>query len=710
MTTTIESPPPRNQNGHPMNFKYAPESTPLEGFTIKRAIQRGGFGEVYYALSDAGKEVAIKLLRDNLDIELRGVNQCLNLKHPHLLTIFDVRQSTIGEHWIVMEYMSGQTLDQLLAQHPSGLPQERVEAILNDVVAGVSYLHEQGIVHRDLKPANIFVEPECVKLGDVGLSKFISTSRRSAHTESVGTVYYRAPEIAHGRYGREVDVYALGVILFEMLTGKVPFDGESTGEILMKQLTQPPNLGALPSAMRSVVGRALEKDPLKRTPTAVQLASEFRAAAHRPVAPPQPEWKPAARERQPVLEAADAFEADSPNESRPIPWHEEDELGWRVAIVIGRVFGIAAVSLIVVGFLVPTPIGLTRWNMLGPASMGLVIYGGVTLLHSQFSNHSQRGRRHRHEADDAPQVPWHEEGSLTRMVSVGTARALGGAAVVVIVLLTLFLIRTGASRWDLMGFASIVLVIYGGVTLFRHLLSNNASQRRHSEPPAPRARQLNPRYQRSTGPETVRFIPPAQRAADVTGAMAVAALCAALVTVVLMSFQTILKTPAQAMLFAFTTTFGAWAAMLPAKLWEGRATDGAGRRITTAIAGMCAGAGAAFVDQSLRVHLSIQDFSGLVMARSVFHSPLTGPDSRIVSYAMFFGTLLLVRRWWFHVDAYREKRLRLTSIFWTTAASYVIAEMFDFPTDWAVMWGLSISATAQLASAWVAPEQRGSSA
>ena len=710
MPTTIESPPPRNQNGHPMNFKYAPESTPLEGFTIKRAIQRGGFGEVYYALSDAGKEVAIKLLRDNLDIELRGVNQCLNLKHPNLLTIFDVKQSTGGEHWIVMEYMSGQTLDQLLAQHPTGLPQARIEAVLNDVVAGVSYLHEQGIVHRDLKPANIFVEPESVKLGDVGLSKFISTSRRSAHTESVGTVYYMAPEIAHGRYGREVDVYALGVILFEMLTGKVPFDGESTGEILMKQLTQPPNLGALPAALRSVVGRALEKDPLKRTQTAALLASEFRAAVHRPATPPKPEWKPAARVRQPVLEAAEAFEADDTDESRSIPWYEQDRLAWQVAIVIGRVFGIAGVSLILVGFLVPIPIGLTRWNFLGPASMGFLIYGGVTLLHSQFSKDSQRRRRHRHAADDARHSPWHEQAGLTRMASVGTGRAFGVAAVVGIVLVTLFLIRSGASRWDLTAFASIGLMIYGGVTLFRHLLSNNAAHRRHAEQSAPRARQLNPRYQRNCGPETVRFMSPAQRAADVTGAMAVAALCAALVTVVLMSFQTILKTPSQAMLFALTTTFGAWAAMLPAKLWEGRATDGAGRRITTAIAGMCAGAGACVVDQSLRVGFYIQDFSGLAMARSVFQSPLTGPDSRMVSYAMFFGTLLLVRRWWFHVDAYREKRLRLTSVFWTTAASFVIAEMFDFPTDWAVMWGLSISATAQLASAWVAPEQRGTSA
>ena len=628
MTTTIESPPPRNPNGHPMHFKYAPESTPLEGFTIKRAIQRGGFGEVYYALSDAGKEVAIKLLRDNLDIELRGVNQCLNLKHPNLLTIFDVRQSAIGEHWIVMEYMSGQTLDQLLAQHPTGLPLERIESLLNELVAGVSYLHEQGIVHRDLKPANIFVEPESVKLGDVGLSKFISTSRRSAQTESVGTIYYMAPEIAHGRYGREVDVYALGVILFEMLTGKVPFDGETTGEILMKQLTQPPNLAVLPAVMRPVVGRALEKDPLKRTPTAARLASEFRAAVHRPAALPRPELRQAARGHQPVLEAVDAFEAD--------------------------------------------------------------------------------------EADNPRKLSWHEQGSLPWMLTLGTGRAFVGAAIVATVLVTLFLIRTGASRWDLMAFASIGLMIYGGVTLFRHLLANNSQRRsrpRPAEPPATRGRPLNPCYQRSCGPDTVRFISPAHRSADATGAMAVAALCAALVTLLLMSFPSILRTPTQAMLFAFTTTFGAWAAMLPAKFWEGRATDGAGRRIMTAVAGLCVGIGAFVVDESLRVELNVSDNRDLhALINPHYSRSSSGDNAQLLGYCVFFGTLLLVRRWWFHVDAYREKRLRLTSVFWTTAASYVIAILIQFPTDWAVMWGLSISVTAQLASAWVTPEQRGTSA
>ena len=110
------------------------------------------------------------------------------------------------------------------------------------IAQGVAYLHDHGIVHRDLKPGNIFLDQGTVKIGDYGLSKFISCSRRSGQTESVGTFHYMAPEIGLGRYGKEIDIYALGILLYEMLSGHVPFEGESSQEIIMKHLTTPPNL------------------------------------------------------------------------------------------------------------------------------------------------------------------------------------------------------------------------------------------------------------------------------------------------------------------------------------------------------------------------------------------------------------------------------------------------------------------------------------
>lgn len=259
-------------------FTHTAESRPLEGYTIKRPLHRGGFGEVYFAVSDGGRDVALKLLQHNVDIELRGVQQCLNLSHPNLVTIFDVRQDGDGDYWIVMEYVPGETLDEVLRRENRPLPMQEVLRWMRGLCAGVSYMHQRGIVHRDLKPSNIFGADGTVKIGDIGLSKFITASRRSAHTESVGTVYYMAPEISRGRYGNEVDIYAIGIIAYELLTGDVPFDGESAGEILMKHLTQPPNLKAVPERLRPVIQRALAKDPQQRQRSVAAFLGEFEAA------------------------------------------------------------------------------------------------------------------------------------------------------------------------------------------------------------------------------------------------------------------------------------------------------------------------------------------------------------------------------------------------------------------------------------------------
>ncbi len=260
-------------------FTYASGSQPLAGYTIKRGIGRGGFGEVYYAVSDAGKEVALKLIRRNLDVELRGVTHCLNLKHTNLVSIYDIRTDENDDRWVIMEYVSGESLEDAIDRHPNGMPADLAIAWFQGIAAGVAYLHDHGIVHRDLKPANIFLDEDTVKIGDYGLSKFISCSRRSGQTESVGTVHYMAPEIANGRYGREIDTYALGIILYEMLTGHVPFEGESVGEVLMKHLTAEPDLHALAEPYRSIVQGAMNKDPETRLRSVAEMLQSMPGAS-----------------------------------------------------------------------------------------------------------------------------------------------------------------------------------------------------------------------------------------------------------------------------------------------------------------------------------------------------------------------------------------------------------------------------------------------
>ena len=245
-------------------YTFGSGARPLDGYTIKRAIGRGGFGEVYYATSDSGKEVALKLILRNLDVERRGVMQCMNLKCPNLLTIFDLKASDSGDTFVVMEYVAGPSLASVLRQYPSGLPPAELRHWLKGLVEGVAYLHDHGIVHRDLKPANLFMEEGIVKIGDYGLAKLITPSQGTEHSESIGTCHYMAPEIGSGKYYKPIDVYAMGVILYEMLTGRVPFEGETVNEVLMKHLTARPDVSRLPEPYQAIVTRALAKDPNHR--------------------------------------------------------------------------------------------------------------------------------------------------------------------------------------------------------------------------------------------------------------------------------------------------------------------------------------------------------------------------------------------------------------------------------------------------------------
>jgi serine/threonine protein kinase len=106
---------------------------------------------------------------------------------------------------------------------------QKAAYFLREIGKGLAYLHDRGIVHRDLKPGNIFYEDGYVKIGDYGLAKIMAASQHSGQTVSVGTVHYMAPEVGSGNYDRTIDIYALGVILYEMLLGKVPFTRRDDG-------------------------------------------------------------------------------------------------------------------------------------------------------------------------------------------------------------------------------------------------------------------------------------------------------------------------------------------------------------------------------------------------------------------------------------------------------------------------------------------------
>lgn len=261
-------------------YTYKHGDRPLEGFTIQRAAGRGGFGEVYYALSDGGREVALKVVTGYAQVELRGIGQCMNLKSPYLVTIFDVKYNHEGRPFVIMEYVSGPSLRQMLDESPAGLGVQKTAFFLREIGKGLTYLHDCGIVHRDLKPANIFFEGGYAKIGDYGLSKAISASPDSGQTMTVGTVHYMAPEIGAGKYDRSIDIYAMGCMLYELITGTVPFVGASPSEVLMKHLSGEPDVSGVPEPFATVIKKAMAKRPEDRYQSVQEMVEAVFGAEH----------------------------------------------------------------------------------------------------------------------------------------------------------------------------------------------------------------------------------------------------------------------------------------------------------------------------------------------------------------------------------------------------------------------------------------------
>jgi serine/threonine-protein kinase len=218
-----------------------------ERYVPQRKLGGGGMGEVWLATDTLlNRPVALKYLIANdkihKDFFLSEARTLASLNHPNITFIYDAKFDPKQDaFYLVMEYVEGQSLANLLERWSGPLPAEIVLDVMNGVLQALQYAHEKGIVHRDIKPANVMLQKEGVKLTDFGIAGLISLLSEGADY-LVGTPAYMSPEQidGHGLDGR-ADLYSLGVMLFEMLSGgQLPFSYDRESEIFEAHLSEPP--------------------------------------------------------------------------------------------------------------------------------------------------------------------------------------------------------------------------------------------------------------------------------------------------------------------------------------------------------------------------------------------------------------------------------------------------------------------------------------
>ncbi|MHB1223705.1 MAG: serine/threonine-protein kinase, partial [Gemmatimonadaceae bacterium] len=284
-------------------------------YQVQGEIGRGGMSVVYRARDvRLNRMVAVKVLPPELAYDpairtrfTREAQTSARLAHAHIVPIFDVGDRQ-GIAYFVMALVTGGNLASLLANEPRQ-PVDEVRRLLREIADGLAFAHLRGVIHRDIKPDNILLDRESGRamVTDFGIAQAIETgSRLTATGIAVGTPNYMSPEQAMG--DREVDgrsdIYSLGVVAYQMLTGRLPFTAGSSMALLMKHVSEQPRPIAelrpdAPKALRDVVERALAKPPEDRWPTAASLRDAL-ASGEVPGAPWRAERRDAVRYSSPV--------------------------------------------------------------------------------------------------------------------------------------------------------------------------------------------------------------------------------------------------------------------------------------------------------------------------------------------------------------------------------------------------------------------------
>lgn len=246
-------------------------------YEVVSHIGQGGMADVFLAVDTIlNRQVAIKILRADLSTDTisilrfeREAQAAAALAHPNIVEIYDVGDYK-GHHYIVMEYVSGKTLKQVIRSRGPLVNEEAVD-IMKQLCSAVSEAHSRGIIHRDIKPQNVIVKADgSVKILDFGIATAKGSMQLTQANNVMGSVHYLAPELAKGEPASpQSDIYALGIVLYEMLAGDVPFKADQAVQIALKHMREPmPDVrvmnASVPHSVANVITRATAKDPKNR--------------------------------------------------------------------------------------------------------------------------------------------------------------------------------------------------------------------------------------------------------------------------------------------------------------------------------------------------------------------------------------------------------------------------------------------------------------
>ena len=265
------------------------EGTRLGRYLLRQRLGRGGMSEVYLATDEAmHRDVAIKVVSsahtDYVQRFQREAEAIGRLQHDHILPAYDFGEQPPW-YYLVMPYIDYCTLNDKLEQGP--LSPDYAGELLMQIASGLQYAHDHGVIHRDIKPSNILMRDDhFIYLADFGLARSVEGADRVTQTGVLlGTPEYMAPELADGPPNKSSDVYALGILLYQMVTGKMPFSGDNPLAVYLKQMREPPIPPSriqpgIPRSVEQVILRALEKDPRRRYDSPMSLARAYMQALH----------------------------------------------------------------------------------------------------------------------------------------------------------------------------------------------------------------------------------------------------------------------------------------------------------------------------------------------------------------------------------------------------------------------------------------------